>query len=51
MAQAVLQACEANVKPALQKYLTTLILSPISSNSDLHQQCYTLIYQVNSTTP
>jgi hypothetical protein len=46
LAQAVLKACESTVKPALQKYLTTLILSPISSNSDLHQHCYTLIYQV-----
>lgn len=48
VAQAVLKACEADVKPQLQKYLTTLILSPISSNSDLQHQCYTLIYQVCS---
>lgn len=46
LAQNVLKACESTVKPALQKYLTTIILSPISSNSDLHQHCYTLIYQV-----
>jgi hypothetical protein len=46
MAQAVLRSCEAAVKLQLQKFLTTLILSPISSNSDLHQHCYTLIYQV-----
>jgi hypothetical protein len=47
----VLKACETAVKPTLQKYLTTLILSPITSNSDLHQHCYTLIYQVSATTP
>lgn len=47
LAQNVLKACESAVKPALQKYLTTIILSPISSNSDLHQHCYTLIYQVS----
>jgi hypothetical protein len=51
MAQAVLRSCEAAVKPQLQKFLTTLILSPISSNSDLHQHCYTLIYQVSRRTP
>lgn len=48
MALALLRSCEAAVKPQLQKFLTTLILSPISSNSDLHQHCYTLIYQVTS---
>jgi hypothetical protein len=46
MVQAVLRACEGVVKPTLQRILTTLIRSPISSNSDLHQQCYALIYQV-----
>lgn len=50
LAQNVLKACESGVKPALQKYLTTIILSPISSNSDLHQHCYTLIYQVGAAT-
>jgi hypothetical protein len=44
----VLRSCEAAVKPQLQKFLTTLILSPISSNSDLHQHCYALIYQVTN---
>lgn len=49
MAQTVLRACESAIKPQLQKFLTTLILSPISSNSDLHQHCYALIYQVRCT--
>ncbi|KAF6266620.1 hypothetical protein COO60DRAFT_1697167 [Scenedesmus sp. NREL 46B-D3] len=48
---AVLRSCEAAVKPQLQKFLTTLILSPISSNSDLHQHCYTLIYQLYQAVP
>eukprot|EP00882_Tetradesmus_deserticola_P022060 GHRQ01023943.1.p1 GENE.GHRQ01023943.1~~GHRQ01023943.1.p1 ORF type:complete len:442 (+),score=232.76 GHRQ01023943.1:175-1326(+) len=51
MAQAVLRSCEASVKPQLQKFLTTLILSPISSNSDLHQHCYTLLYQLYQAVP
>ncbi|KAF8072944.1 ATXR2 [Scenedesmus sp. PABB004] len=48
LAQAVLRACEADVKPQLQKFLTTLVSCPISSNSDLHQQSYALIYQVRA---
>ncbi|WIA29168.1 hypothetical protein OEZ86_011679 [Tetradesmus obliquus] len=51
MALALLRSCEAAVKPQLQKFLTTLILSPISSNSDLHQHCYTLIYQLYQAVP
>eukprot|EP00879_Flechtneria_rotunda_P015681 GHRR01016403.1.p1 GENE.GHRR01016403.1~~GHRR01016403.1.p1 ORF type:complete len:1542 (+),score=797.44 GHRR01016403.1:616-5241(+) len=51
MSQAVLKACEATIKPHLQKYLTTLILSPISSNSDLHHHCFTLIHQLYHAVP
>lgn len=48
LVQRVLRECEVAIKPTLQKFLTTLILSPITSNSDLHQQCYALIYQVSA---
>ena len=47
VARKVIQRSERVLKVPLQKYLTTLILSPITSNSDLHDQCYALVYEVS----
>lgn len=46
VARQVLQKSETHIKPALQKFLSTLILSPVSSNSDLAEQCYAIMYEV-----
>jgi hypothetical protein len=47
VARKVIQHSERVLKVPLQKYLTTMILSPITSNSELHAQCYALVYEVS----
>jgi hypothetical protein len=46
VAQRLLQRCEVQLKPALQRYLTTLLSSP-SSDSPLRPHALDVIFQVH----